>query len=67
MKAVSFILFITVCFPSFATGLKDSGDKDKGKEYYYKYEREEVSYYRDRTQFTMPEPKVITAEVTEET
>ena len=67
MKVVSFILLTIVSFPSFATGVKDSGDKDKGKEYYYKYEREEVSYYRDRTQFVMPEPKVITAEVNEET
>ncbi|MEZ4772359.1 MAG: SPOR domain-containing protein [Bacteroidia bacterium] len=47
----------------------DGGDKkkNKGKEFYYKYEREEVSDYRDRVDFKMPEPKVIAVEVTEET
>ena len=66
MKAISLFLLTIISLPTFAGG---SGDKDKpvkGKEYYYKYEREEVSYYRDRTQFKMPEPKIITTEVTEE-
>ena len=68
MKGISLFLLTIISLTGYATG--DSGDKDKpvkGKEYYYKYEREEVSYYRDRTQFTMPEPKVIVNEVTEET
>ena len=68
MKATSLFLLTIISLTGYATG--DSGHKDKpakGKEYYYKYEREEVSYYRDRTQFNMPEPKVIVNEVTEET
>ncbi len=68
MKGISLLLLTIISLPIYATG--DSGDKNKpvkGKEYYYKYEREEVSYYRDRTQFIMPEPKVVTTEITEET
>lgn len=43
--------------PAFAGGgKKKKGDQDKNKDQYYKYEREEVSAYRDRRDFEMPPP-----------
>ncbi|MEM6347129.1 MAG: SPOR domain-containing protein [Bacteroidota bacterium] len=53
------LLFLSLFLlqPAFAGGeKKKGGDKDKNKDQYYKYEREEVSSYRDRRNFEMPEP-----------
>ncbi|MDX2247063.1 MAG: SPOR domain-containing protein [Bacteroidia bacterium] len=66
MKLLS-ILLAGVMSMQVPSGDGDDKKKSKGKEFYYKYEREEVSDYRDRVEFKMPEPKVIAVQITEET
>ncbi|MEZ4828433.1 MAG: SPOR domain-containing protein [Bacteroidia bacterium] len=66
MKLLSIFLAGIISMQVSSGGDGDDKKKNKGKEYYYKYEREEVSAYRDRVDFKMPEPKVIAVEVTEE-
>ncbi|MEM7367348.1 MAG: SPOR domain-containing protein [Bacteroidota bacterium] len=38
-----------------------------GEDLYYKFEREEVGYYRDKVDFQLPEPSLIPVELPEET
>lgn len=45
-------------------GKKSSGSSE---EMYYKYEREEVGYYRDKVDFQLPEPTIMPVETAEET
>lgn len=54
MNLVNIVLAAMIAFP----GLQGEGDdkKKKARESYYKYEREEVSMYRDRVDFQLPEP-----------
>lgn len=54
MNLVNIVLAAMIAFP----GLQGDGDdkKKKARESYYKYEREEVSMYRDRVDFQLPEP-----------
>ncbi|WNJ21149.1 SPOR domain-containing protein [Pontibacter sp. G13] len=40
----------------------DGKKKKKGKDQYHKYEQEDVTVYRDRTTFHLPEPSLITTE-----
>lgn len=66
MRLFTLFLISMILFqPAFAGGgKKKGGDKDKNKDQYYKYEREEVSAYRDRRDFEMPAPpEVVIVEV----
>lgn len=54
-----------MAFPMAQGDGDDKKKKTKGKELYYKYEREEVAYYRDRTDFKFPEPIVAPVEEVE--
>jgi hypothetical protein len=60
-------LFLTIGFISPLLWAGEGGDKkkDKNKDQYYKYEREDVSSYRDRRTFDMPplpEPTIVEVE-----
>ncbi|GAB4403280.1 MAG: hypothetical protein OHK0039_02250 [Bacteroidia bacterium] len=62
MKVIALILGVLLSSP-----LPKGDDTDKptptGREDYYKYEQEDVSLYRDRVNFALPEPSVIAVEM----
>lgn len=55
MNLLTPLLILTFSFPV-ATSVDTDKDKKKGKDQYYKYEREDVSVFREKVDFMLPDP-----------